>query len=776
MVRGISKLGKLALSVLTAMALLMGYALVPCIQIQAELVGAGDAPVLFHHSLASIDDAMEENFTAQIMTDATFASNGVMTAKDKVSDVWMPSTYTNGGGYLTAKTTGVMFNNASVLTYNVPLENFEVQVLYQQDPNRLGLMIHSEKSTYAIKAASGAATTNEYGLASTVENGGVMAYLEQEGQIALRGNVDRTAGTYTGSADDGSGRNAAAADETKKWIRRSVTNDATSKGKLPRFNGTNGSSTGTHVKENVPHRLRLVVRGEDIAVYIDDSATPAITAKLTMSEGEKYISLFFASKYSVRPGFRNLYIRDLDADAQAIDGKYYDYGTPDVSFPSDLTASDAMDLIEANFDAYYKAGENDDSVARETVAGNWAIDNGFLERVDSQRVVGVDPNYYEYSHISILTADRLLRGNFAMEVSYQQSDDRMGVLFGTEKGASAISGRDASTIAKGGAMFFIENEGHTNVKGNVSDVGIDPSFYNESFKRYRRPALSTAYDSANPVGTQYQREWISFNDRTGADTYSPDARAFALQEHTLRLVVIDGIMTAYIDNVEQYTVNLSIKHYEGGYVSLFSSASNGSRGFRDFKLWDLREDGITLGGADENTTKVFVKVNYGSTLPVNCEVDGKYISGWYVDGGEFAISESLIYTSGVEYKAQYVDTKMLDVAYQKTVPADDKLNTRFIASVNQLEYMAVGWVFSLTDTNPELDKDGCVVKESTTVYASLLANGEAKTATDIYDEYSTYLFVFEIKNIPVGTDIHVRSYVKLEDGRIVYGPSKTVTS
>ena len=114
----------------------------------------------------------------------------------------------------------------------------------------------------------------------------------------------------------------------------------------------------------------------------------------------------------------------------------------------------------------------------------------------------------------------------------------------------------------------------------------------------------------------------------------------------------------------------------------------------------------------------------------------------------------------------------MTVKYQVGTNGD---SIRYIASVDQTErYTKVGWVFSLTNENPEIGGTNVVVKDSTKVYNSILANGEVKTAADIYEgaEYSQYLYVFEITDIPeanAGDVIYVRPYVVVGEDTIVYG-------
>ena len=103
------------------------------------------------------------------------------------------------------------------------------------------------------------------------------------------------------------------------------------------------------------------------------------------------------------------------------------------------------------------------------------------------------------------------------------------------------------------------------------------------------------------------------------------------------------------------------------------------------------------------------------------------------------------------------------------------MHTRYIASVDETErYNSVGWLFSLTNANPE--KGGINVKDvgSKRVYSGLIANGVEKKPSDVYGDvdYAKYFYVYEIIDISAeyaDTVIYVRPYVEMNDGRIVYG-------
>ncbi len=187
-------------------------------------------------------------------------------------------------------------------------------------------------------------------------------------------------------------------------------------------------------------------------------------------------------------------------------------------------------------------------------------------------------------------------------------------------------------------------------------------------------------------------------------------------------------------------------------------------------------DTLTVGGGDTKTNEISVSVAVGGELPTGY-VEDKYIIGWSVDGQKVTVYNGEAVKPS-QYTADFIDTDMLKVKWQDNSDALEegatKLNARFVSSVNSLEYKTAGFVFSLTDPVPEAGKTGCVVKDTTKVYKSLMADGEVRYVSDEYPGgYSIYMYAFVIKNIPDGTPIYVRAYVELEDGTIVYGDARS---
>ena len=190
--------------------------------------------------------------------------------------------------------------------------------------------------------------------------------------------------------------------------------------------------------------------------------------------------------------------------------------------------------------------------------------------------------------------------------------------------------------------------------------------------------------------------------------------------------------------------------------------------------------GVTVGGGETNTNGITLSVQDGAALPTGY-VEDKYIFGWTVDGEAVTTYDAAIALD--EYVAEFIDTDMLEVVcqYSTASTGTSKRDMRFIASVNTLDYEGAGFVFSLTDAAPEVNKDACAVADTTSVYKTILADGERFATADVYPGgYSQYMYAFTLLNIPVSqgenpTTIYVRAYVEMEDGTVVYGDARMVT-
>ena len=171
---------------------------------------------------------------------------------------------------------------------------------------------------------------------------------------------------------------------------------------------------------------------------------------------------------------------------------------------------------------------------------------------------------------------------------------------------------------------------------------------------------------------------------------------------------------------------------------------------------------LEIGGGEVNKTEHGIA--HGEVLPTGYVGEDKYIIGWTLDGAAVTNYDASV-TDVTKYVADFIDTYMLDVAWQQNTKEGNSTVYRFIGSVNDTDkYSAVGFEFSL-DGNKWYD-----LGNTTTVYEKIKENNGSKTAAQIYGtDYSEYLFVQPL-NFGSYTEVYVRSYVILVDGEtVVYG-------
>ena len=174
-----------------------------------------------------------------------------------------------------------------------------------------------------------------------------------------------------------------------------------------------------------------------------------------------------------------------------------------------------------------------------------------------------------------------------------------------------------------------------------------------------------------------------------------------------------------------------------------------------------------------------IKINVGDTLPVDYAIGSKYIYGW-TDGEN---SVKTYKDSSKTYTPQFIDLNMLDVNYKVSETGDNTANVLFMSTVdsNWSDYSKAGFVYSESQAMPTVGSNNCISIETTKVYEDgLLAGSNLLNCTDAgYTAYSKYMFNFALKDIALSgreNDINVRSYVVLEDGRVIYGDVLTINA
>ena len=189
------------------------------------------------------------------------------------------------------------------------------------------------------------------------------------------------------------------------------------------------------------------------------------------------------------------------------------------------------------------------------------------------------------------------------------------------------------------------------------------------------------------------------------------------------------------------------------------------------------KDVVTVGDAG---LADFIELEEGDKLPVNTLIGTKYVTGWHDRYG----APLTKYSSSVRPFADYVESGMLGVRMQFKKIGNGKVTMRVLSSIDGLDaYSKVGWLMSLTDSDPTVGEKGVQSCESRQVYGGIFANGVKMTPAQVFKSskyvgWAKYLYSYEIRGIPKAaatSPIYVRPYAVLEDGTVIYGTVKAVT-
>lgn len=130
----------------------------------------------------------------------------------------------------------------------------------------------------------------------------------------------------------------------------------------------------------------------------------------------------------------------------------------------------------------------------------------------------------------------------------------------------------------------------------------------------------------------------------------------------------------------------------------------------------------------------------------------------------FAQTEDLSYVTSP--KVQFLNGTTIDSA---------QTSIRFISTIESLDYVEAGFVISLNNSNPVIGVNGSVTRTTKTVYKSIKAGADLIPAEILGGKYILALSLNNIPNDSFSRDIYVRPYVKLMDGAISYGVTRTFT-
>lgn len=209
----------------------------------------------------------------------------------------------------------------------------------------------------------------------------------------------------------------------------------------------------------------------------------------------------------------------------------------------------------------------------------------------------------------------------------------------------------------------------------------------------------------------------------------------------------------------------------------------------DVRVWgDIDVNDVLAVGGGESSYPIMCSVKEGDVLPTGeyleqtISVEDQlyqvrhYVKAWKDADGNPVTS----YEAGKTYTPEYIDTKMLDVRVQykkdtvNSTDTEEKVIARFIGSVDKLEgYKETGFILSTKERDLDFGKGYKECTGINTVYEGLYENVNGvsayKSAEELYDTYSDYIFAYDIGNLPAGQKVYARAYVRLSDGTTVLG-------
>ncbi len=301
-------------------------------------------------------------------------------------------------------------------------------------------------------------------------------------------------------------------------------------------------SVEKNVNNEVLHTMKIRVVGDYMTIVIDGNQDSRQTVCIDGYDGG-YISLVTNGSLNDKGVFRYLKITELGADAVL--------GT---DLPKAKAGFVSLEQMKEDFDAYYleDAAKSSDMKQVDLIENWWFNAQGFAARYEGK-------SGSESKDVDVLTYKKQRYTDFQMSFEVQQTFNRTGIIIGTEKGEFPIASDGKVLKANGGTMVFLEAEGVTNAMGDFTNGYTDGNYI-----RRRITNLDLA----------------GFTDEKGNATENVNNKT----AHKVTIVVKNKELYLFVDDSNECALYLTLpQDYNGGYVSLFSSA-NKQFGLDEFEI------------------------------------------------------------------------------------------------------------------------------------------------------------------------------------------------
>lgn len=580
-------------------------------------------------SLGSIDD-INTNFSAYYYSSVAESAH---TDRQPVSSLWR-MTEQDRITAVTKNNSPNDYTNLTVLTYSAKeYTDFEAAISFEQSWQRFGLMFGTQPGEYAY---TGTASNK------TESNGGIFVYIEAEGGRVAIGAV--TGGRYNAFTRVGT--------------------------PLSSFLDENGKP-GSLISAKTMHTLNIKVVGNEMTVTVDGLEESEMIVTLDGYDGG-YLSLV-TNTGSGSGGFGAFSVKKLEGETVETD-----YSTVDFKkLPS-------LSRIDGDYEAYYlDDAKNSPELAQQKLTDIWKLNNNHVLAANKSRE-GTD-----VSNVSVLTYAGKSYTDFELTVKYQQTYNRLGIIFGADKNKYVIDESSGKREITKGTLVYIEAEG---VRTAIGD--FESGYTNSDKKMYR---LSSP-------------ELPGFTDDSG----SPAENIAAKKTHMLKIVVKDRKAYIFVDNAENYVMYLELSpEYDGGYISIISTATD-TVGFEYFSISEKITTPIIVGGFTETESTVHFDFN-DMAMPVDT-LDAYYISEASEEASQVKFSDYWSLDGSKLYrrasKTNSSDTTDLAVlTYNKRKYTDFKASVKYQKNSGRLMLMfgTEKGKFTVSDNKAQKSSGGAAV-------------------------------------------------------------------
>ena len=483
---------------------------------------------------------------------------------------------------------------------------------------------------------------------------------------------------------------------------------ATAIGGYVKINGSGNSIAGYQIDAyknaaiNSEYTLHVQISGDVMTIWMDEFADYKISVNLTDEYKGGVVSLYGTGNQT--GGLSSFAAEEINGVAP-VDGIY----------SQSFSTMESLDELTADFNVYTldSAKNKPKKVDADKVDDLLVLTAGKLKSNRDK-----DGDWNDRTNMTIMTLKDKEYKNFELTLKYEQGAKRYGVMFGTEDGEFAYTQKGDKLQANSGAYVYTESEGYRNVRG---------SLYTSSYTSAKEVLHRDKGDS------NLASFWWKDNNK--------DSTVSERNLHTMTIRVVGDYMTLVIDHDEASRVTVRLADYEGGYISLVTSAKENATGaFAHLSIKELDEN-AELGTEETTTPEGF---GYETLTDVDKDFDAYHLTDatvtskmekvdikdrWYLNDGGI-LTRTTTYDADITWR--YAETKDVDVlTYTKQQYTDFELTYTYQQTARRLGIVLGGdmGVYPLSWQNDKLIADkGAIVYIESEGYSNV--KGHVNNMTD----------------------------------------------